>query len=92
MWLETYEKKPLTLHVIRLIGHILDLVRRRLHMSYGREESQMLSISESLEVLVSFSRIERMWENLTLEAMKEYFWNTPLQEMLIGYTTKEPRR
>ena len=31
-----------------------------------------------LKVLVSFSRIERMRENLTLEAMKEYFWDTPL--------------
>ena len=40
-------------------------------MSYGREESQMLSILEFLEVLVSFSRIGRMWENLTPEAMKE---------------------
>ena len=59
-------------------------------MSYGREGSQMLSISEFLEVLVLFSRIERMWENLTPEAMKEYFWDTPLQARLIGYTTKEP--
>ena len=33
----------------------------------------MLSISESLEVLVSILRIERMWKNLTLEVMKEYF-------------------
>ena len=33
----------------------------------------MLSILEFLEVLVSFSRIERMWKNLTPEAMKEYF-------------------
>ena len=61
-------------------------------MSYGREESQMLSILESLVVLVSFSRIERMWENLTLKAMNEYFWDTPLQARLIGFTTKEPRR
>ena len=30
-----------------------------------------------------------MWENLTLEAMKEYFWDTPLQARLIEYTTKE---
>ena len=50
----------------------------------------MLSILESLEVLVSFSRIERMWENLTPEVMKEYFWDTPLQARLIEYTTKEP--
>ena len=42
-------------------------------MSYGREGSQMLSISESLELLVSFSRIERMWANFTLEVMNEYF-------------------
>ena len=49
----------------------------------------MLRISESLEVLVSFSMIERMWENLTLEMMKEYFWETPLQARLIGYITKE---
>ena len=56
----------------------LDPVPRRLHMSYRREGSQMLSISESLEVLVSFSRIEKMWKNLTPEAMKEYFWDTPL--------------
>ena len=61
-------------------------------MSYGKEESQMLSISESLVVLVSFSRTERMWENLTPEAMKEYFWDTPLQARLIEFTTKEPRR
>ena len=47
---------------------------------------------ESLEVLVSFSRTERMWENLTPEAMKEYFWDTPLQARLIEFTTKEPRR
>ena len=80
----------LTLLIIRLIGYILNPVPRRLHMSYGREGSQMLSISEFLEVLVSFSRIERMWENLTPEAMKEYFWDTPLQARLIGYTTKEP--
>ena len=90
MWLETYGEKPLTLLVIRLIGCILDLVPRRLHMNYGREGSQMLSISESLEVLVSFSRIERMWENLSPEVMKEYFWDTLLQARLIGYTTKEP--
>ena len=61
-------------------------------MSYGREGNQMLSISESLEVLVSILRIERMWENLTLTAMNEYFWDTPLQARLIGFTTKEPRR
>ena len=42
-------------------------------MSYGREGSLVLSISESLEVLVSLSRIERMWENLTPKVMKEYF-------------------
>ena len=50
----------------------------------------MLSILESLEVFVSFSRIERMWENLTPEVLKEYFWDTPLQARLIEYTTKEP--
>ena len=50
----------------------------------------MLNISEFLEVFVSFSRIERMWENLTSEMMKEYFQDTPLQVRLIGYTTKEP--
>ena len=49
----------------------------------------MSNISESLEVLVSFSRIERMWENLTPEVMKEYFWDTPLQARLIRYTIKE---
>ena len=59
-------------------------------MSCGKEGSQILSILESLEVHVSFSRIERMWENLTLEAMNEYFWDTLLQARLIGYTTKEP--
>ena len=52
----------------------------------------MLSILEFLEVLVSFLRIERMWENLTPEAMKEYFWDTPLQARLIGYTTRKPTR
>ena len=31
-----------------------------------------------------------MWENLTPEAMKEYFWDSPLQARHIGYTTKEP--
>ena len=46
---------------------------RRLHMSYRREGSQMLNISEFLEVFVSFSRIERKWKNLTSKAMKEYF-------------------
>ena len=50
----------------------------------------MLNISKSLEVLASFSRIERMWENLTLEVIKEYFWDTPLQARLIMYTIKEP--
>ena len=30
-----------------------------------------------------------MWKNLTIEAMKEYFWDTPLQAWLIEYTTKE---
>ena len=69
---------------------ILDPIQRRLHTSCGSEGSQMLSISESLEVLVSFSRMERMWENLIHEAMKEYFWDTPLQARLIRYTTKEP--
>ena len=59
-------------------------------MSCGREGNQKLSISKSLEVPVSFSRIERMWENLTPKPMKEYFWDTPLQARLIGYTTKEP--
>ena len=61
-------------------------------MSYEREGSQMLSILDSLEVLVSFSKIERIWENLTPEVIKEYFWDTPLQARLIGYTTSEPRR
>ena len=61
-------------------------------MSYGRKGSQMLSNLEFLEVLVSFSKIERMWENLTPEVMKEYFCDTPLQARLIGYTTGEPRR
>ena len=90
MWLETCGEKPLTLHVIRLTGCILDPIPRRLYMSYRREGSQMLSISKSLEVLVSFSRIERMWENLTPKVMKEYFWDTPLQARLIEYITKEP--
>ena len=75
---------------MRLIGCILDPVPIRLHMSYEREGNQMLSISESLEVLVSFLRIERIWENLTFKVMKEYFWDTPLQARLIGYTIKEP--
>ena len=61
-------------------------------MSYGMEGSQLFSISESLEVLVSFSRTERMWGNLTPEAMKEYSWDTPLQVRLVGFTTKEPKR
>ena len=65
--------EPLTLLVIRLTRCILDPVPRRLHMSYGREGSQMLSISKSLEVLISFSMIERIWENLTPEVMREYF-------------------
>ena len=89
MWPETCREKPLKLHVIRLIGCILDPVPRRLPMSYGREESQMLSILEFLEVIVSFSRIGRMWENLTPEAMKEYFWVNPLQIRLIEYTIRE---
>ena len=87
-----YRKKPLTLLTIQLIECILDSVPRRLHMSYGREGSQMLSILESLEVLVSFLRIERMWENLTPKVLKEYFWDTPLQARLIRYTIKEPWR
>ena len=41
IWLETCGEKPLTLHVIWLIGCTLDLVPRRLHMNYGNEESQM---------------------------------------------------
>ena len=61
-------------------------------MNHGMEESRMQSISEFLEVLVSSLRIERMWEILTLEAMKEYFWDTPPQAKLIGFTTKKPRR
>ena len=56
-----------------LIGCTLDPVPRRLHMSYGRKRNQMFSISVSLEIIVSFTRIERMWENLTPEVMKEYF-------------------
>ena len=43
----------------------------------------------SLEVLVSFSGIEKMWESLTLGAMKVYFWVTLPQARLIGYTIKE---
>ena len=35
-------------------------------------------------------RIGRMWESLTSEVMKEYFWVIPLQVRLIEYTTKEP--
>ena len=58
-------------------------------MSYGREGSQMSNILESLEVLVSFLRIEKIWENLTPE-VKEYFWDTHVQARLIGYITKEP--
>ena len=92
MWLETCGEKSSTLHVIWLIGCTSDLVPRRLPISYGKEGSQMLSILESLEILVSFSRIERMWANLTPEAMNEYFWDTPLQARLIEYTTKELRR
>ena len=61
-------------------------------MSYGKEGSQMLNILESLKVLFLFSRIKRMWENLTPEVMKEYFWDTPLQARFIVYTTKELRR
>ena len=61
-------------------------------MSHGREGSQMLSISEFLEEHVSFSRIKKIWEILTPEAMKKYFWDTPLQAKLIGYTTKKPKR
>ena len=61
-------------------------------MIYGREGNQMLSILESLEVFVSFLRIERMSEDLTPETMKKYFWDTPLQVRLIGYITKEPRK
>ena len=61
-------------------------------MNCGREESQMRSISESLEVLASSLRIERMWENLTSEAIKEYFCDTPPLAKLIECTTKEPRR
>ena len=58
-------------------------------MSYGREESQMLSILEFLEVLVSFSRIGRMWENLTPKVMKEYFWDTsPLAKLIRVYTKR----
>ena len=49
----------------------------------------MLRISESLEALDSFSRIERMWENLIPGAMKVYFWATPPPARLIEYTTKE---
>ena len=70
---ETCGEKSLTLHAIRLTECTLDLVPRRLHMSYRREGSQMLSISEFWDILVSLSRIERMWENLTHEVMKEYF-------------------
>ena len=73
----------------RLTECISDLIPRRLPMSYGRKGSHMLSILDSLEVLVSFSRIERMWKNLTPEVMKEYFWD---KARLIGYTTSEPRR
>ena len=39
-------------------------------MSYGNKGSQMLSISKSLEVHVSFSRIERMWENIVDTELK----------------------
>ena len=84
MWLETCGEKPSKFLIIQLIGCTLDLIPRKLHMNYGREGSLMLSISESFEVLVSFSRIERIWENLTPEMMKEYFWDTPLQARLIG--------
>ena len=92
MWPEIYGEKQSTSHVIRLIGYISDLVQRRLPMNCGREESRMSSISESLEVLVSSLKIERMRESLIPEAMKEYFWDTPPQAKLIGCTTKEPRR
>ena len=57
----------------------------------GRKPN-VLSILEFLEVLVSFSRIERMWVNLTPKVMKEYFWDTSLQVRLIRYTTREPKR
>ena len=88
MWPENCEEKPSTLHVIQLTVCISDPIPRRLPISYGKEGSQMLSISESLKVLVSFSRIGRMWKNLTHEAMKEYLWDTPLQARFIGNTTK----
>ena len=38
-WLETCGEKLLTLHSIWLIGCILDPIRGRHHMSYGREGS-----------------------------------------------------
>ena len=46
------------------------LIQRRLPMNCGIEESQMWSISESLEVFVSSLRIERMSESLTPKVMK----------------------
>ena len=33
-----------------------------------------------------------MWESLTPEVMKEYFWDTHPQAKLIRCTTKEQRR
>ena len=75
-------------HTINRVYFRADAKKTPYELWKGR--NQLLSISESLEALISFSRIERMWENLTLETMKEYFWDTTLQARLIGYTTKEP--
>ena len=66
-------KKQSTPHVIRLTGYISDPVQKRLPLNCGREESRMYSILESLEVLVSSLRIEKMWKSLTPKAMEEYF-------------------
>ena len=60
MWLETCVEKSSTLCVIQLTRCISAVIPKRLPMSCGREGNQMLSISESLEVFVSFLRIERM--------------------------------
>ena len=39
-------------------------------MSYENEGSQMLNISKYFEVLVSFSRIEIIWENIVDTELK----------------------
>ena len=60
-----------TCHMVNRVYFRLDTKKTPYELWKGRKPND--KYFRILEVLDSFSRIKRMWENLTPKAMKEYF-------------------